>query len=490
MEDEFDTANDPYVPTLSLEPFLQSDKFISVAVGPVGSTKTSASIIKIALEAAKVAKSIDGKRRSRCAIVRNTKQQLFDTTLPDFLSWFPAGKAGSWHKTDSKFILEIDDIYCEILFRGLDDAADVKRLLSLQLTFAMIDEAREIHKDIFDALTGRVGRYPSGRLVPHRASWGNDHKGRPIKGCVDDFGKPMKKVWAATNPPSMDTFWYEKLSNPPSNWHVTIQPSGLSDEADWRQHLDPTYYEDLMPGKTKEWIDVYVHGKWGVSLSGKPVFRSFNAEQHIARQPLNPMRIDNRPLVIGMDFGLNPSVAITQLDAFGRLLVLADATSDNMGALRFIQTILKPMLNQARFIGMPVLVVGDPAGTTRAQSDEKSCFDMLKSEGIMAIPARTNSLGTRLGAVEIFLTRIVDGQYGFLVDPGCTNIIKALRGDYRYKLKKSGEYEPEPDKSNMASHIADALQYACLHAHSGIGGLSPYGATKREIKPSNALGWT
>ena len=47
-----------YTPAPSTE-----DKFANFIVGPVGSTKTTASILKIAYEAAKVAKCRDGVMR-------------------------------------------------------------------------------------------------------------------------------------------------------------------------------------------------------------------------------------------------------------------------------------------------------------------------------------------------------------------------------------------------------------------------------------------
>lgn len=157
-----------YTPAPSVEPFLTSDKFQNFIVGPVGSAKTTASIVKIAYEASRMAPCRDGIRRSRCVVVRNTRQMLWDTTIPDFLKWFPNGDAGILYKTDSKFLLKLDGVECEVLFRGLDDADDVRRLLSLQLSFGVLDEFREINPDVFNQLTSRLGRYPDGMMVPHR----------------------------------------------------------------------------------------------------------------------------------------------------------------------------------------------------------------------------------------------------------------------------------------------------------------------------------
>ncbi len=478
-----------YEPIPSLVNFLVSQKFQNFAVGPIGSTKTTASIIKVAYEASRMAKARDGIRRSRCVIVRNTRQQLQDTTIPDFLKWFPDGEAGVYKKTEGKFILKFDDVECEVLFRGLDDSNDVRRLLSLQLSFAMLDEVREINPQVFDALTGRLGRYPDGMMVPHKREWGCDEKGNPIRGCVDDDGNPMKKLWGVTNPPDMDTFWHDKLSDPTPGVHVTIQPGAFDQDADWIHLLPSNYYEDLMEGKTEEWIDVYVHGKWGKSLAGKPVFRTFNRDMHVAKTELRAIKSVEHTLIIGMDFGLNPSAAICQLDMHGRLLVLDAISSDGMGLKQFIAGKLRPLLT-VKYAGMPMLVIGDPAGVQRAQSDEKSCYDILKSEGFRAMPAKTNSIVARIAAVDTYLMRQIDGKSGILFDPiHASMLVKAMAGGYRYKLRKDGTAEDEPDKKSPYSHIADALQYACLHADGGLRGWMNDKA-KRPVVVATAKGWT
>ncbi len=478
----------PYQPVLSLAPYFAGTAMQNFAVGPVGSTKTTASIMKVAWEAGQIAKSRDGIRRSRYAVVRNTRQQLLDSTIKDWLKWFPDGQGGTFLKTDMTFQLRFNDVHCDVLFRGLDDANDVRRLLSLQLTGAFMDEFREINPDIFNALTGRIGRYPDGLLVPHRPQWGLDHKGNPIQGCVNDRGKPMKRVWGSTNPPDMDTFWHEYLSNPAEGVNVTIQPGGLSAEADWIDLLPTDYYEDLMVGKSQDWIDVYVHGKWGKSLAGQPVFKAFNRELHVAKTTLMPLKSAQNPIIVGMDFGLNPSAVLGQIDMFGRLVIFAALTSDGMGLTRFLQTILRPYLTQ-RFPGIPVVVVGDPAGITRAQTDERSCFDILKKEGFKALPARTNSPVARIAAVDTYLMRQVDGKPGVIIDPKDGHpLIKALGGGYRYKLKKSGELEESPEK-NAHSHVADAAQYLCLHADGGLRG-TLMGGARREVKVVRHGGWT
>lgn len=447
-------ANLVYTPPVSVVPFLTADKFANFVVGPVGSTKTTAALIKIGYEAKRIKASPDGIRRSRVAVIRNTRQMLWDTTIPDFIKWYPDGEAGILEKTNSKFQLKFDDVECEVLFRGLDDANDVRRLLSLQLTFGVMDEFREINPDIYNALTGRLGRYPD--------------KTMNGVGACDDNGKQVHKVWGATNPPDMDTFWEKILTDPPDNMHVTVQPSGLSQEADWIQYLPDGYYENLCEGKSEDWIDVYVHGEFGKSLSGQPVFRAFDRDVHVSKQPLNYIKLSTHPLIIGMDFGLTPACTINQIDMQGRLLTFADLVSDGMGTLRFCREKLKPLLAN-KFPGMNVLIIGDPAGQQRAQTDERSVFDILRAEGFRVISAKSNSVVARINAVDKMLTRTVDGKPAHLIDPCCVNLISSLRGGYRYKIRQNGEKDDKPEK-NSHSHIADAHQYACLHADGNVTG--------------------
>lgn len=460
-----------YNPPPSTVPFLLSDNFSNFIVGPVGSTKTTAAIMKIAYEAKRVAPCRDGIRRSRCAVIRNTRQMLFDTTIPDFLKWL--GRGGTLMKQDSKFLLKFDDVECEVLFRGLDDANDQRRLLSLQLTFGVMDEFREIHPDVFNALTGRLGRYPD--------------KSMNGVGPCDDSGRQIHKVWGATNPPDADSWWEELLTNPPDNAHVTFQPSGLAPEADWVQYLPDGYYENLCDGKSEEWINVYVHGKFGSSLSGKPVFPGFMPEFHVAKNPLRPIVSLERPLIIGMDFGLTPACTINQQDLRGRFLTFAELTSENMGITRFVETKLKPLLS-SKFPGHPVLIVGDPAGTQRSQTDERSVFEVIRSKGFKIIPAKTNSIAARISAVEGLLAGQVDGGAKHLIDPSCTTLIRGLRGGYRYKMRKNGDMDDSPEK-NSFSHLADGHQYACLHVDQTFGA-AHHERQRREIKAAPVRGWT
>jgi hypothetical protein len=458
----------------SLSGFMTSSNFVNLCVGPVGSGKTSASILKLAYEAAKVKPCRDGIRRSRAAVVRGTNQQLLDTTIPDFLKWYPEGSAGAYMRTERKFLLRFADVECEVLFRGLEDTNDVRRLLSLQLTFGYIDEFVQIHPDVFNALTGRLGRYPDKTM--------ND------VGACDDEGNAIHKIWGASNPPDADTFWHELLSDPPENTFVTLQPSGLSPDADWLRYLPDGYYENLCHGKSEEWINVYVHGKFGSSLSGKPVFQCFDRSRHVAKESTNVL---SAPIIIGVDAGLNPTAVLGQLIYDGRLIVHDAITGSEggMGALRFIRERLKPLLVN-KYRGRDCVVVIDPAAYQRVQTDERCVADIFKAEGFSVVPARTNSISARLAACESFMTRNVGDKPGLLVSPDADGLIKALAGKYRYKTNTKGETDDKPEKSHPHSDYADGFQYLCLHADGGGIFGRAHETQRRDIKKIPVGAWT
>lgn len=405
-----------------------------------------------------------GIRKTRCAVVRETARQLQDTTIKTWLDWFPEGVCGRYMRTTKTYFFKVGDVECEVMFRALDDADDVANLNSLELTFAWFNECRDIHPDIVDAMSKRVGRYPSAK----------------------DGGPTWHGMWGDTNSPTMDTWWYYQMEhlNPEdgvspndNGWDVFKQPSGRSPYAENIENLPDGYYDTQ--GRSEEYIRVYIDGDYGLSSAGKPVYKYFRPDYHIARGPLRAILNGVRPIVVGMDLGLTPAAVVGQQDPRGRALILAEAVSFDMGVQRFVRTILKPLLYE-RFSGAPVLVVVDPAGVVRSQTDERSAVDIIKAEGLRVIPAKTNSVSARINAVDDYLMRQVDGDPGFLMDPSVIRLKAAMMGGYRFK--KDGSID-----KNSHSHVAEALQYLMLHIGSGGGQLLQQ---RREVKQLSAVGWT
>jgi len=445
---------------------MNSNAKMRVLMGPVGSGKSVASSFEVIRRASMQNKNSSGVRKTRVAIVRETARQLQDTTIKTFLDWFPPGACGNFMRTTKTYFFKVGDVECEIMLRALDDADDVANLNSLELTFAWFNECRDIHPDIVDAMSKRIGRFPSAK----------------------DGGPTWHGMWGDTNPPTMDTWWYYQMEgldakdgvSPNDNgWAVFKQPSGRSAFAENVENLPDGYYDTQ--GRSEEYIRVYIDGEYGLSSAGQPVYKYFRPDYHIAAQPIRPIINGVRPIVIGMDLGLTPAAVIGQQDPRGRTLILDEAVSFDMGIQRFVRTILKPMIFE-RFSAAPVIVICDPAGIQRAQTDERSAVDIIKAEGLRVIPAKTNSVSARLSAVDDYLMRQVDGDAAFLLDPKCTQLKAAMMGGYRFH-HKNGNIE-----KNKHSHVAEALQYLMLHINHASD--AAYINQKRAIKRVAAAGWT
>lgn len=416
--------------------------FFDWIIGPVGSSKTTGIFFKLVYMAALQAPSPrDGIRRSRAVVVRNTMPQLRDTTITSWSYWFKDGQAGTWRATNNSFILRFDDVECEVLFRPLDTPDDVARVLSLEVTFAVIDEFVQIDKTIIEALSARCGRYPP-----------------EIDGGATNWG-----MWGASNPGNEDSWWYEKLENieeRPTNWTYFKQPSGFSPDAENIMNLPgrEAYYTSLADGKSEHWVKQFIETEWGYSMEGTPVLKTFNPSFHISKRPLlfNP----HLPLVAGYDPGLGGSALILgQMDLNGRLVVLSELVQEGYGTERLVKERLGPHL-RLKYPDLKEFIISpDPAAFGRSSSNERSSVDTLKKlQYVVKVADMNNFLETRIQAMEHFTTRITPAGPALVVDPSCKVLIRALQTGWRYKLKKDDEKANEPEK-NRFSHPADAFGY-------------------------------
>lgn len=436
-------ANLQYTPAPTVGEFIKDyrpgELFYSFIVGPYGSAKTVGILFKIAYMAGLQEPSpIDGIRRTRVVVVRNTAPQLADTTLKSWNTWFKDGTAGEWKATPKTFILRFNDVECEVMFRALDTVDDVSKVLSLEVTFAVLDEFVNIKTEIREGLSGRCGRYPP-----------------KIEGGATNFG-----MWGASNPGEADTDWYNFLiENKPANASYFHQPSGLSPDAENLENLPLGYYENLAQGKSVAWKKQFIEASWGYSIAGKPVIPTFNRDFHVAKTPLiaNP----NSILGIGYDPGMNSAFILGQIDMYGRLLVLEELILEGYGAQRACTDRLIPLLN-SKYRGFEAVIAPDPACQSRTQTNESSVLDVLKEQRFKKYwsvkVGPTNLLAPRLAAIEGYTTRLTEKGPALLIDPGCRTIIKALASGWRYEKTKGGSDKEVPEK-NASSHPGDALTY-------------------------------
>lgn len=490
-----------YVPTLDLRhsptlgAFLaDQSSFVRGLRGPFGSGKSTACCAAIGEIQWTQKPGADGVRRSRIACIRNTTPELKTTTIRTYLEWFRPEHCGPirWSSPISQHIqlpatAAGPGLDSEVWFIALDRPGDVRKLLSMELTAAWVNEAREVPWPIIDALRGRINRYP------------RREQGGATRACMI----------LDTNPPDQDSWWYRVFESERHTgkytWRQYVQPPavfelrrrsdnlfeaeaaapsgtiyvyderevhraankywGVNPETENLPFVAPGYYEQQLAGKGLDAIQAYLQNQYVYVKEGRPVVPEYQ-DHLMAVRNLDVM--NDRPLVIGLDFGLTPAAAIMQRHPLGAWMVHSEVVSFDMGLERFCDILLQHL--GERFPRHQVgdcQVWGDPAGEQRDQIYEATAFSFLRTRGLNARPAPTNDSRTRRDALAAPMNRFIDGRPGFLVNSDCHYLRKGLSGAYRFRrlavAGHSEKFSEKPDK-NEFSHICEAAGYAVLAA--------------------------
>lgn len=501
-----DTDPVEFTATPTMAEFMRSEAYVRVLAGPVGGGKSVCCAHELMRMAQEQAPNRDNKRLSRFLIVRNTADQLRSTTLKTIKDWFPAPSAyGNWVATERTLYYRFGMpdgtiVETEWMLRALDDEADIRNALSLEVSAMWGNECRELHPEVVRALLKRTNRYPSLKL-------GGVHATRA--GGIFD-----------TNMPTMDTWWEQRMSHPPERWSVHIQPPAVltSDEfiatyeedpdpawtaasqhgevytvnplADNIGNLAPDYYPSAVAEDKKDDINTYLRCKFGRSLYGLPVYDdTFRDDVHLSKIPLTHINSATYPLFIGIDFGRTPAAIFVQNRPDGRTFVLDEICETNMGMGAFVAKRIKPLLSE-RFAGVHAVIAADPAGWIKGQGEDRCPVDYLKEAGFEVVKPRTNKPNLRILAVETLLNASVDGVTRLCVDPRCKTLVKGFRGGYKWATNKLGELsnEKEPVKNHPFSDIHDALQYVALVCDGSFVGART-GTGRRAISVAKSAGW-
>ncbi len=468
--------------------FFRSKGFVRGIMGPVGSGKSYACCAEIWRRAVEQRPSPrDGVKYSRFAIVRNTNPMLRTTTLKTWLELMPEHVWGAvkysppiTHHVKLPPRDGASGIDMEVIFLALDDPKDVRKLLSLELTGAWVNECRELPKAVIDGLTHRVGRFPTKAdggptwhgVIMDTNPMDDDHwyyrvaeKERP-KGrfAWEFFRQPGGVIEVPLDKVPKDMPEAQGLTHQAGRWWKT------NGKAENVSNLPAGYYDQLLGGKNLDWIQCYAEGKYTFVQEGRPVWPEYNDEMMVSDLEADP----TVPLQIGLDFGLTPAAIFGQKMGNGRWHILHELVTFDMGLNRFAD-MLKSELN-ARFPKMEAMIWGDPAGMQRDQIFETTAFDHLKTLGMMARPTATNDFRTRREAMAIPMGRLIDGKPGFMIDRKVMRLRKALAGGYHFKRVSMGSgverFRDVPNK-NEHSHVGDAAGYCLLGSEHRIMTKSP-----------------
>lgn len=435
-----------YKPGATLAKFHASKAFVRGIRGPVGSGKSTGMCQEILRRAREQVAGPDGIRHSRFVIVRNTYGELKDTTVKTWLDWVPEEWFGKFNRSqgEMKHQVRIADVDCEVLFRALDKPDDVRKVLSLELTGAWVNEAREVPKQIIDALGDRVGRFPA----------------------IRDGGATWSGVMLDTNPPDEDHWWFHAAEEEkPEGWEFFSQPAGLiqkdgkwieNPEAENVDNLSPHYYATRAAGKREDYIRVYYAAQYGFVQEGKPVFPEYSDSVHGAKNDL--ALIPNKPIYIGIGLALESAALFGQTRDNGQWIWLDELVPENGGAVNFADLLSSKIKTDFA----PGTVFKTFAKKPADPSDEDSeAIRILRGRGIFATTGRISDATLRREAVAGVLSRLVRGEPALLVSSKCKVTRKAMTGGYCYaRIQAAGDdrYHDEPVKNRYAV-LGEAAQY-------------------------------
>jgi len=419
---------------------------VKLLIGPFGTGKTSSGAYdQIMCQSKRVRADKKGVKRSRFAVVRNTYPQLRDTTIKTVLEWFPFGE---YKETAKELFITFNDgdgqsREIEVIFRALDDAKDVRNLLSLELTGAWVDETREVKLEIIKGLLGRIGRFPSVR----------DFAGQ------NPFLSPPQVI-LTSNYPSTEHYLYKNfVENRIDGYAIYEQP-----QSENIHNLRPGYYNDLEKdyADRPDLLKTLVRGTWGVMVRGKLVYPTeFQRARHVANQSLIPT--GKTVIIAGWDnTGLSPAINLSYVSDLGQWRIFKEFCFEDTGISDATEAFII-WTNLNLHAECTYRHIGDPAGKNR-DSTKKSPAEYIAEKAkdygqAINIEDGVQTFKIRREAVATRLTKTINGEPALLIDPTCTRIIDGFEGGYAYpEIANSGVFRDEPIK-NEYSHIHDSIQY-------------------------------
>lgn len=520
-----------YAPTVSFaaSPTLSrafvDDSFVVGVEGPLGSGKTTWAITKLLRHAMEQAPDGDNIKRTRWAVIRNTYPDLKSTSIKSWLELVPEEYAGRMvysapitHHVVVRPQGGSPGFDMEVLFLSLDKPADVRKLKSLEVTGAWVNEANEIPVEIIDMLTGRVGRFPSvggfdgkdelrssatwaGIIMDtnapddqnwwHRYSSGNtpvrqvEIGGRIIDISWSFYRQPMAVIEVQQTGKGFEVIEpgvapFEVRAS--QVMHAAGRYWAVNPGAENLKNLRAGYYHQQMFNKTLEWIQRYAQAKRIYMADGKPWMPEYSDTMMVRSLPVDA----NLPLVGGLDIGggtLQPAATIGQRGPLGDVRVLRELSMFDIGLDRFSEELRAFIMREFRLTVDRIEFWSDPAGETRDEIYETTGIQHLRSKGFKVRPAPSNAIKTRREALALPMGRLINTGSGhvvpgFMVDPSCVMLRAGLAGKWatrRIQVAGTERYAPEPEK-NKWSHVCDACGYMAM-------GMGEYRALERGGTP-------
>lgn len=428
---------------------LEAPQKIAGIFGPVATGKTAAVCMYVFAHCLRYAPRHPGQT-IRWVFVRDTFESIKITTLKSWLQFFPDPAYGRWHVTDKTFTVRLPKGQrAEVIFMGLDDAKDVGRLLSMDLSGAVIDEPAGgiaeggvvrpgIPKFIYEGVLGRL-RHP--------------------------IGLTRRRLFVLGNPPPV-THWCYTLFRPrePQPHGETFVVNVPKEEAPILT-VEPGYYDTLVAeygGPDTPNARRYVFGEWPVGSA-----------EAWTRDQLPVIPRDDMPKLVGLGATVDPAtgastggadrsaIAVAGFDAAGTAYLL-DLVAGRLAPVDLVASLFAlQAAHDLSVIGFESVAFSSWLKTLVEQEQR-----IRKLEHLPALPMRLVPLARDSRVAK--LTRI-QGALGARIAQGRLKIVQGCRGlDVLYAELE----DPERQHDDCLDALADLDQIAPLllgHYRAGDG---------------------
>lgn len=463
-------------------------------MGPVGSGKTSATIIKIFQNAMRQTPTeiIDhqtGEMRResfyRVIALRNSYQDIWRGPIPSWRQWVKTegegvsftGSEGRPATYRARLLNKAKD--CVINFEawflapGPDATAeDIENMFQgVEPTDGWLNEVNKVNPELRRQLFGRLGRYPNRDGV--RAV-------NPQLLC--DMNAPDAYNW------TVEYF----IENPPKSVAFFRQPGGREPNAENQKNWGRADYDRIAEANADDpdYVRRMIDNKIGKIRDGRPVYDElFDEARHVVPSHAAPALLGgSKMLVLGCDAGRKPAGVLGKRDLMGRLILVDEIWMDHAGPDKFARG-LQALLD-AKWPGYAIECAwvdpsaDQPKETSReSEAGEAHTWAKIMAE-IMGFPFRPapgmNDLTVRIETLAVALSENPGGQPGLMISDACAMLRRGFAREYKYR-KIQGDrnyYEDKPLKNDF-SHLMEAAQYLAL----GTGGYESVMRKRKKPKP-------
>jgi hypothetical protein len=437
-------------------------------VGPVFSGKTHALFARAFRHIREQPPGRDGVSRQRIGVVRHNYRALKDTCVPSYQECFnpeffgPVMPTSMTHKCRFNLAGFNHPFEIETLFRAIEDPKDIRGLLSLNLSFAIVNELREADAEVYGMLRTRCGRFPTD--VPSK-----------FAGVISDSN------------PWTDEHFAHKLfvTNPSEGFKLLIQPPGLIQDpggqwienpaAENPKYRQKGYYLNAALGMDEESQRVFLRSEWGSLRGQRPVATYYRDDMHCKEFEPWP----NVDFIAGFDPGLNAATVIGQAGPLGYRAIMEVATNGTplQEHLELVKREFARLFPNQRLRA----IYPDPAGDQRSAQTGQTTNQQIRvimNPCVVMPQQEAQSVQLRIDALQASLRQLNSKvEPMFMLHPRCSRLRKALQSGWRYREIRGsgGHFEMKPYKLDDASHIADACCYFILGGGGGRAMTAPGG---------------